>query len=89
MTKYIMWGKYCDGVLEKRQPHRQAHLDNLAAQKAAGFLITLGPTTDVTMVFGIYEATDEATVRQAVESDPYWMNGIWTEYEVKEWVQAF
>jgi uncharacterized protein len=49
MTKYIMWGKYCDDVLEKRQPHRQAHLDNLAAQKAAGFLMTLGPTADVTM----------------------------------------
>jgi uncharacterized protein YciI len=24
-----------------------------------------------------------------VEADPYWQNGIWTEYEVKEWIQAF
>jgi uncharacterized protein YciI len=24
-----------------------------------------------------------------VESDPYWQNGIWTEYFVKEWIQAF
>lgn len=89
MPKYIMWGKYCDDVLEKRKPYRQDHLDGIAAQKEAGLVITLGPTQDTTMVFGIYEAPDEATVRQHIESDPYWKNGIWTEYQLKEWIQAF
>lgn len=89
MPKYIMWGKYCDDVLEKRKPYRQEHLEGIAAQKAAGQVITLGPTQDTTMVFGIYDAENEATVRQLVESDPYWKNGIWTEYQVKEWIQAF
>ncbi len=84
-----MWGTYCQDVLEKRAPHRQAHLDGLAGQKTSGVLITIGPTKDTTKVFGIYEAQDEATVRQLIEADPYWQNGIWTEYEVKEWVQAF
>lgn len=84
-----MWGKYCDDVLEKRKPYRQAHLDGITAQKAAGQVITLGPTQDTTMVFGIYDAENESTVRQLVESDPYWKNGIWTEYDVKEWIQAF
>jgi uncharacterized protein len=88
MTKYIMWGKYCDDVLEKRQPHRQDHLDGLAKQKESGVLITIGPTADLTMVFGIYEAESETAVRELVESDPYWKNGIWTEYEIKEWIQA-
>jgi hypothetical protein len=74
--------------LEKRTPHRQAHLDGLAAQKERGVLITIGPTKDVTKVFGIYEAEDEATVRQLIELDPYWQNGIWTEYDVREWIQA-
>jgi uncharacterized protein YciI len=74
--------------LEKRAPHRQAHLDGLAAQKERGVLITIGPTKDVTKVFGIYEAEDEATVRQLIELDPYWQNGIWTEYDVREWIQA-
>ena len=89
MPKYIMWGTYCEDVLEKRDPYRQAHLDGLAEQKQSGILITLGPTKDVTKVFGIYEAQSEAKVRQLVEADPYWQNGIWTEYEVKEWIQAF
>lgn len=89
MTKYIMWGSYCQDVLEKRAPHRQAHLDGLAQQKAVGVLITIGPTKDTTKVFAIYEADSENTVRQLVENDPYWLHGIWTEYTIKEWIQAF
>jgi uncharacterized protein YciI len=51
-------------------------------------LITIGPTKDVTQVFGIYEAESESVVRELVEADPYWQNGIWTAYDVKEWIQA-
>ena len=89
MFKYVMWGTYCADVLEKRAPYRQAHLDGLAAQKEAGILITIGPTKDLTKVFGIYQAETEASVRQIIEADPYWQHGIWTEYDVREWIQAF
>ena len=89
MPKYVLWGSYCLDVLEKRAPYRQAHLDRLAELKAAGSLITIGPTKDLTRVFAVYEAIDEAAARQLVEADPYWQNGIWTEYEVLEWIQAF
>lgn len=89
MPKYVLWGTYCDNVLEKRAPFREAHLAGLKAQKDNGILITLGPTQDTTQVFGIYEAPDQATVEKLVESDPYWQNGIWTSYTVKEWIQAF
>lgn len=89
MPKYIMWGSYCENALEKRTPYRQDHLAGLAAQKEKGILITLGPTKDNTQVFGIYEAETETEVRDLVESDPYWKHQIWTEYQVKEWIQAF
>jgi hypothetical protein len=89
MPKYVLWGSYCEDVLNKRTPYRQAHLDGLAKQKEEGILITVGPTKDTTKVFAIYDAPDEATVRHLVENDPYWLNGIWTEYELKEWIQVF
>lgn len=89
MPKYVLWGSYCEKAIEKRTPYRQAHLDGLTAQKEQGILITLGPTKDNTKVFGIYEAENEQTVRELIESDAYWKNGIWTEYEVKEWIQVF
>lgn len=88
MPKYVMWGSYCENALEKRSPFRQAHLAGLQAQQEQGVLLTIGPTKDNTKVFAIYEAVDESTVRSLVEADPYWQNGIWTEYEVKEWIQA-
>lgn len=89
MTKYILWGSYCENALAKRTPYRQAHLEGLAKQKEEGILITLGPTKDNTQVFGIYEADNETIVRELIENDPYWKNGIWTEYNIKEWIQAF
>jgi uncharacterized protein len=88
MPKYVLTGTYCENVVEKRAPYREAHLAGLKQQQADGILITLGPTQDLTQVFGIYDASDETTVRQLVEGDPYWQNGIWTSYEVKEWIQA-
>jgi uncharacterized protein len=88
MTKYVLWGSYCEDVVTKRAPYREAHLAGLAQQKADGILVTIGPTQDLTKVFGIYEATDEQQVRNLIEADPYWVNNIWTEYQVKEWIQA-
>ncbi|MGB3615706.1 MAG: YciI family protein [Elainellaceae cyanobacterium] len=88
MPKYIAWGSYCDNVLEKRAPYRQAHLDGLSAQKASGTLVTIGPTKDLALFFAIYDADSESAVKQLIEGDPYWQNQIWTEYEVKEWIQA-
>jgi uncharacterized protein YciI len=89
MPKYIMWGSYCENALEKRTPYRQDHLAGLAEQKEKGILITLGPTKDNTQVFGIYSAQTEEEVKALVESDPYWKNQIWTDYQIKEWIQAF
>jgi hypothetical protein len=84
-----MWGSYCENVLEKRVPLRQAHLDNLKALHDTGILLTVGPTQDVTKVFAVYVATDLAAAIQMVESDPYWQNGIWTDYEIHEWIQVY
>lgn len=89
MPKYVLWGSYCENALEKRTPYREAHLKGLQAQKDNGVLLALGPTTDNSKVFGIYEADSETQVRQLIEADPYWQNGIWTDYAVYEWNQVF
>jgi uncharacterized protein len=89
MPKYVLYGSYCADVLERRAPHRQAHLDRLRQLKAEGKVITIGPTQDLTKVFGVYEAPDETTARQLVEEDPYWQAQVWTDYTLMEWIQAF
>ncbi|MGB3298572.1 MAG: YciI family protein [Phormidesmis sp.] len=89
MAKFVMWGSYCVDALEKRSPYREAHLQGLTKQKEKGLLTALGPTTDNTKVFATYEADSEEAVSQLIEADPYWQNGIWTEYSVYEWNQVF
>ncbi|MEN9213653.1 MAG: YciI family protein [Gloeomargarita sp. DG02_4_bins_56] len=88
MAKFVVTGHYCADVASKRTPYRQAHLAGLAQQKEQGILITLGPTQDLTRFFGIYEADTADQVKQLLEQDPYWQNGIWTDYEVMAWIQA-
>jgi uncharacterized protein len=89
MAKFVLFGSYCENALEKRTPYREAHLSGLQNQKTQGILVALGPTMDNSKVFGIYEAEDEATVRQLIEADPYWLNGIWSEYKIYPWNQVF
>ncbi len=89
MPKFVAWGRYCENVLERRSPHREAHLTRLQTLKENGALIALGPTEDLSRFFGIYAAADAAAARTLIEEDPYWQHGIWIDYELWPWIQAF
>ena len=89
LKKFVMWGSYCENVLEKRTPFRQEHLDNLKALHDAGKLLSIGPTQDISKVFGIYAAASLEEAKQMVEGDVYWTNQIWTDYEIYEWTQVY
>ncbi len=88
MPKFVVTGHYCRDVETQRVPYRQAHLTGLAQQKELGILVTIGPTQDLTRFFAIYEAESATQVQELIEQDPYWQNGIWTDYEVIPWIQA-
>jgi uncharacterized protein YciI len=87
--KFVLWGRYCENALEKRTPFREEHLAGLQRQKDAGILLTIGPTEASTHVFGIYEADSRTQVEDLIRADVYWRNGIWTEFELFAWIQAF
>ena len=89
MARFVLWGTYCADALVKRAPYRDEHLARLQSLKDQGTLVTLGPTEGSTHVFGIFEADSIDAVRQLVEDDIYWKQGIWTALEVYPWVQAF
>ncbi|QNI79892.1 YCII-like domain-containing protein [Synechococcus sp. RS9909] len=89
MARFVLWGTYCENALEKRAPFREEHLARLASLKDAGVLITLGPTEGSTHVFGVFEASTSEQVRNLLEEDVYWRQGIWTALEVYPWTQAF
>jgi len=86
--KFVLWGTYCSDVLERRTPYREEHLAGLTRQKEQGVLITLGPTQNLSHVFGIYDADSRDVVEELVTGDVYWRQGIWTAYEIHPWIQA-
>lgn len=88
-TRFVLWGTYCENVLEKRAPFRDEHLARLQHLKDNGSLVTLGPTTDLSRVFGIFEADSAAAAEELVKADVYWREGIWTRVEIHPWTQAF
>ncbi len=89
MDQFILWGCYCDDALAKRTPFREEHLSRLSSLKKLGILITLGPTKCNKYVFGIFKADEKESIINLIKEDIYWKEGIWTEFEVYSWTQAF
>ena len=89
MEKFIVFGKYCDDVIKKREVFRNEHLNRLSILKEKNILITLGPTKCTKYFFGIFNANYQNDVETLIEKDIYWKKGIWIKYNIYPWIQAF
>ena len=89
MDQFVLWGSYCEDALIKRTPFRQEHLHRLSSLKEKGTLITLGPTKCNRYVFGIFKSENIDHIRTLIKDDVYWREGIWTDFEIYSWTQAF
>ena len=89
MEKFIVFGKYCEDVIKKREPYRKEHLIRLSYLKEQNILITLGPTKCSKYLFGILNGNNENEVRVILEKDIYWKKGIWISLDIYPWIQVF
>ena len=89
MEKFVVFGEYCKDAINKREPFRKQHLNRLKSLKDRDVLVTLGPTKCTKYLFGIFNANDEKELKDIIEEDIYWKNGIWINYEIYPWIQAF
>ena len=89
MEKFIVFGKYCDDAIIKREPYREEHLARLSNIKEKNILITLGPTKCSKYLFGILNGNNENEVRVILEKDIYWKKGIWISLDIYPWIQVF
>ena len=89
MEKFIVFGKYCEDAINKREPFREQHLNRLSILKDRNILVTLGPTKCTKYLFGIFNAKNENELRELIEKDIYWQEKIWISIEIYQWIQAF
>ena len=85
----MVFGKYCEDAIFKREPFRKEHLNRLKKLKDQNILITLGPTKCNKFLFGIFNANDENQLKDLIQEDIYWREGIWINYNIYPWIQAF
>ena len=76
MEKFVVFGRYCEDAISKREPFREQHLNRLKKLKDREILVTLGPTKCTKYLFGIFNANDQNQLRDLIEEDIYWEKGI-------------
>eukprot|EP00045_Choanoeca_perplexa_P022375 m.9290 g.9290 ORF g.9290 m.9290 type:complete len:130 (-) comp9405_c0_seq1:128-517(-) len=75
---------YVDNMLEKRQPHRAAHLAYASSKNSQGDII-MGGALNEPVDKGIIVCTSVTTAEAFAANDPYVLNGLVSSYEVREY----
>ncbi len=83
---FALFYDYVPDVLQKRGPHRDAHLALAREWLAAGKIVLAGafdPPTDGALF--VFKADSAAEVEAFVAKDPYVKNGVVTGHRVRPW----
>lgn len=83
---FVLTYDYVPDVLQKRAPHRDAHLALAREWLAAGKIVLAGafdPPTDGALF--VFKADSAADVEAFVAKDPYVKNGVVRGHRVRPW----
>lgn len=86
LKAFLLEYMYVDNMLEKRAPHRAAHLDYANEFVEKNILIAGGavqPAIDRGVL--VFKAENADVVEQFAKNDPYVIKGLVKNYTVKEW----
>lgn len=64
---------------------RKAHISYMTDLTEKGHLFAGGPFADFSQALIIYQAESEEKVKELIEKEPYYVNGIFTDYTIWEW----
>ena len=82
--RHILFYEYVADIVERRAPHREAHLSAIRAGKDSGRVLMAGPLGDPPHGAAIVFA-DRAPAEEFAQSDPYVANGLVTSWRVEPW----
>jgi uncharacterized protein YciI len=82
----LLFYEYVENMVERRAPHREAHLAHAREAKERGLIVMAGAVGDPPhkAVF-VIRGDDRAPVEQFVEADPYMAAGLVTEWRIEPW----
>jgi hypothetical protein len=83
-TLQILQYEYVPDIAEKRQPHRQGHLDAIGRWHGEGRLVMAGAVGDPPHS-GLLVFRDAADAEAFAKQDPYVEAGLVTSWRVEPW----
>ena len=83
---WLLMYDYVEDILERRTPHREAHLGLAAAAHARGELLLAGAVGDpVDGAVFVFVGDDAGAAARFVEGDPYVENELVTSWRIRPW----
>jgi uncharacterized protein YciI len=83
---FAVLATYVTDAVNRRAPHRAAHLEYARALVDRGVLLMAGAFADpVDGALLIYRATSREEVERIVADDPYVKAGLWPSVTIREW----
>lgn len=83
---YLLFYEGGDGYVERREPHRAAHLAHARAAVARGELVLGGAYADpVDGALLLFSGDSPAVAERFAEADPYVQGGAVRRWWVREW----
>ena len=83
---FLLLYDYVENAVERRAPHRAAHLEVIGRRKREGKVLMGGalgnPPTGAAIVFRV---DDPAEVEAFVREDPYVLGGVVTHWRILPW----
>jgi uncharacterized protein len=85
-TTYLLLYDYVGEMLERRTPHREAHLAAVQAERDAGHIVMAGAFGDPPSGAAIvWRGVDRNAIEAFVSDDPYNKAGLLTGWRVEPW----
>ncbi|QWF80787.1 YciI family protein [Amycolatopsis sp. CA-230715] len=81
MAWFLVEIRYVQEKLDAVRPKHREFLGKLAAE---GVVAVAGPLGDNTGGITLYQAEDEAALREIIDTDPYFLEGVVAERSIRE-----
>jgi len=85
-TLFVLSYDYVPDILERRAPHREAHLDLVRRAHGQGVLVMAGATGEpVDSALFVFRSPTDQPVREFVDADPYGAAGLVRAHRIAPW----
>ncbi len=83
---FALFYDYPADLLERRAPHRAAHLAHCSAAVSRGELVLGGALNDpLDAGLLVFKGADQSVAESFAKADPYVLNNVATGWRVREW----